>query len=75
MGDKASILLLFALAHEATLFQLGVEVHGTTVGEGTQPSARGQRRQRFENLDEWLRRLQPSRIHFNDGSAGARTRP
>jgi hypothetical protein len=71
MGDKASILLFFALAYEAALFQLGVQVHRATVGASAQPGAFRQRRQCFENLHERLRRLQSARIHFNDGNARA----
>ena len=71
MGDKASIRLFFGLADKAALFQLGVKVHGSTVGAGTQSGALRQGRQRLQNLHQRLRRLQPAGIHVKDRRAGA----
>src|ERR1017187_1797540 len=71
MGDKTSILLLFGLACEPALFQLGVKVHGTAVGARAQLGASRQIRQGFQNFHKRLRRLQSAGIHFEDRRAAA----
>ena len=50
MGNKASIRLFFALAQEAALFQLGMQVHGAPISAGTQPGAFRQGGQRLQDL-------------------------
>src|ERR1035441_10202062 len=70
MGDKASVLLLFGLAGEPALFQLGVKVHGAAVSARAQLGAGRQSRQRFQDLHERLRRLQPAGLPFEDRRGG-----